>query len=724
MALIKCSECGQMVSTKAEKCPKCGYSVRLSMEQEQEKAKQPIEIHPTMETEKNEVVNNEPQFQQKSKKKGILIAVIVALIIGCGVSYALYINNNSSSNNQPQNKPFNGSSSSCGQPQDNFSEITEQFTDKVWKYEELGSFSEGFAAVQRNGLWGYIDKDGNEVIPCQYESAKGFVNSRAVVEKGDLYGCIDTKGREVIPFEYGWINHYTDYFTVNKDYKDVHGCGCIDNNGKEIAPCIYSAISPFSDGLSRVRKGDLYGYIDKQGKEVIPCKYEYADVFSDGLALIEKDGLYGFIDIRGNETIPCKYTYAHPFSEGMAAVQIADADGISKGGYIDSKGNEVIPCIYNTAIGMNPFSNGIAIVMDEQGFLGCINTKGEEVLVCVYGDIQVFDNIIAARESASQSYWLFDMTGKKISTSEYDAIYPAGKGQFIVIRNGKSGFINQDSKVVIPLMFDAQFSEDSDAGWIAECKPFVEGVSIVRQNGRYGAIDEQGNKIVPYIYDEIWDFSEGFAVARIGEKWGYIDMKGNSTFSQDEIAAASLRETKHNEEVENIEENVSLVDNQTKSIVQKSGFSSWEDVINFLPNKKFVSHDFYGYEYANELTFRGENGKLVMCINGVKIGEVGYDLRDKDKFNPNKIHMLLRVIETDYPMNGGVKRDYVFTIKTDKQRGVYLYFEPRLQENIFTHERFYEYYIPMFENGKLNMNFSSADTYEECKFFYYYAVDE
>lgn len=58
-------------------------------------------------------------------------------------------------------------------------------------------------------------------------------------------------------------------------------------------------------------------------------------------------------------------------------------------------------------------------------------------------------------------------------------------------------------------MFDAQFSEDSDAGWIAECKPFVEGVSIVRQNGRYGAIDEQGNKIVPYIYDEIWDFRKG-----------------------------------------------------------------------------------------------------------------------------------------------------------------------------------------------------------------------
>lgn len=68
MALIKCKNCGQMVSTKAENCPKCGYSVRLSMEQEQEEAKQSVETHSTTETEQKEVINNEPQ--QRSSKKG------------------------------------------------------------------------------------------------------------------------------------------------------------------------------------------------------------------------------------------------------------------------------------------------------------------------------------------------------------------------------------------------------------------------------------------------------------------------------------------------------------------------------------------------------------------------------------------------------------------------------------------------------------------------------
>ncbi len=101
MALIKCKNCGQMVSTKAENCPKCGYSVRLSMEQEQEEAKQSVETHSTTETEQKEVINNEPQ--QRSSKKGIIIAVVVIVTIGCGVLFAL-LNDNGNSGANGQSK--------------------------------------------------------------------------------------------------------------------------------------------------------------------------------------------------------------------------------------------------------------------------------------------------------------------------------------------------------------------------------------------------------------------------------------------------------------------------------------------------------------------------------------------------------------------------------------------------------------------------------------------
>lgn len=101
MALIRCKGCGQMVSDRAEKCPKCGYSVRLSMEQ-QEETKQSVEPHTTtLNTSKEEVTNDNPKPQQRSSKKGIIIAIIVVVIIGCGVLFTL-LNSNNGSNDQQQ----------------------------------------------------------------------------------------------------------------------------------------------------------------------------------------------------------------------------------------------------------------------------------------------------------------------------------------------------------------------------------------------------------------------------------------------------------------------------------------------------------------------------------------------------------------------------------------------------------------------------------------------
>lgn len=101
MALIKCKGCGQMVSDRAEKCPKCGYPVRLSIEQQQEETEQSVNTHFTTGTEKKETINDNLQSRQKSSKKGLLIAAVIVVIIGCGVLFAL-LNNNNGSNGQQQ----------------------------------------------------------------------------------------------------------------------------------------------------------------------------------------------------------------------------------------------------------------------------------------------------------------------------------------------------------------------------------------------------------------------------------------------------------------------------------------------------------------------------------------------------------------------------------------------------------------------------------------------
>lgn len=62
------------------------------------------------------------------------------------------------------------------------------------KYGWAYSFSEGLAKVLLNGKYGYIDKQGHTVIPCKYDDADPFSEGLAWVELNGKKGCINTRG--------------------------------------------------------------------------------------------------------------------------------------------------------------------------------------------------------------------------------------------------------------------------------------------------------------------------------------------------------------------------------------------------------------------------------------------------------------------------------------------------------------------------------------------------
>lgn len=55
----------------------------------------------------------------------------------------------------------------------------------ITEYTSTTGFSDGFAAVEKNGLWGYIDTDFKEVITPQYTYANDFENGKAAVTTTD-----------------------------------------------------------------------------------------------------------------------------------------------------------------------------------------------------------------------------------------------------------------------------------------------------------------------------------------------------------------------------------------------------------------------------------------------------------------------------------------------------------------------------------------------------------
>ena len=253
------------------------------------------------------------------------------------------------------------------------------FIDKTGKvvispeYSGAGDFSEGFAAVYKNGKWGFIDKTGKEITSFQYDSTLSFCEGLAAVIKSGKAGFVDTTGKEVVPCTYDDTKgFYQALAAVKKSGK----WGFIDKTGEEVIPFQYDDVTSFFQGLAGVKKNGKWGFVDKTGEIVIDFQYDEAGTFANGLGPVKQNGKYGYVDRTGELKIPCKFDVAGYFSDGLALV---GQNG--KFGYIDQTGKNVVPFKYNNAA---PFSEGFAAVYaylgGNDGSWGFIDKTGEEVV--------------------------------------------------------------------------------------------------------------------------------------------------------------------------------------------------------------------------------------------------------------------------------------------------------------------------------------------------------
>ena len=59
------------------------------------------------------------------------------------------------------------------------------------QYDSICHFCEGLSKVRKDGKYGFIDADGNVVIPLKYSVAKNYSEGLAVVKENDKYGFIN-----------------------------------------------------------------------------------------------------------------------------------------------------------------------------------------------------------------------------------------------------------------------------------------------------------------------------------------------------------------------------------------------------------------------------------------------------------------------------------------------------------------------------------------------------
>ena len=145
-------------------------------------------------------------------------------------------------------------------------------------YGQLPYFSEGLAAVENaDGLYGFIDKTGKEVIPCQYYHAEGFSDGLAVVTDCVNFheGYIDRNGNVVIPFQYDLAFSFSEGLAAVRYYwpNGLWDEGFIDKTGVEIVPHKYKNVRPFQDGIAFAANASdktVILKLDKNGQPPVP----------------------------------------------------------------------------------------------------------------------------------------------------------------------------------------------------------------------------------------------------------------------------------------------------------------------------------------------------------------------------------------------------------------------------------------------------------------------
>ena len=358
MALIKCNECGHEVSDKASMCPNCGCPIQ---------------------TEGNPSVNEtnvESQHEKKGNgKKWALLAVLLCII--CGGGYYAYT------------KLFKG-----GSDKESIVELTPEFINAIQKYDKLGSFSEGYAAVLKDGKWGYINIKGEEVISCQYSNpyeeytSGAFHEELAAVQKDGKWGYINTKGEEVIPinldvqyancFSDGLaviINDYNNFSVIDTKGNVVFKGKCnIEQFGEEM---VYEMQQNYVQGkLYMPVESNKYAVYDKQGKKLGEESEEQKDDF-----------------IKQNSKVLYKI-YSDEREENISL------------GLIDVDGKVIVPATYDRIgdkVGGNvDFSNGVLVVMIEE--------IGEDVMEGQAGEIYSPDT--------KYHYGYVDLKGKDTFSDE------------------------------------------------------------------------------------------------------------------------------------------------------------------------------------------------------------------------------------------------------------------------------------------------------------------
>ncbi len=353
--------------------------------------------------------------------------------------------------------------------------------------------------VKKNGLWGCINHEGKQIIPCEYNHElcpiiiEGEVYIPITNRSTGLRGVLNAYGKTIIPCEYKDIE-ILEYSYPKKYHllfvQNVNGkWGAINVKGEIVIPIIYDepqSGKPSNLGLVFFRKGDKWGGFNENGKNVLPFIFNYSaqqPMFTKQNVIVQTmDKTWFACDKNGNKKKlnmdSQDELYIYPDDNILIAYTPGKGDAL-----FDVASNKYVSGrFYQIELGYQ--RKFVADVETTNGFKSfIINDKGQ-----------------------------------RISSNEYDEVHYLHYGYLEVKKDNRYGVIDYNDRIIVP--FEYENSNDINT--------LTPNLFVVSKNGKAGIVNLNNQIVLDFLYDGI-AFDEKTKLIEITKdnKYNFLDNKWN-----------------------------------------------------------------------------------------------------------------------------------------------------------------------------------------------------
>lgn len=494
-------------------------------------------------------------------------------------------------------------------------------------FDNAGPFSEGLAFVQQGEWSGFINLQGQKVLPVSHKWARPFVNGTAVfITDDDKFGVINKQGKQILAAEYEDIKQLLQPYLI---VKKADNYGVFDQQGQMLVEPKYADIQIIGNlALARLKEQRDSVLINLRTGDLYKFKVADIDEFKDGVATVrfinDNDEIIpGYLTDKGEIVAVAKGETVTNLAEGAVLIKGKDYSSVQMVGSQSRQGNVVTSVLYED---YKSFTDGY-LPVNKNGRWGVIDTQGKEKIPFMYRDIEALEQGLFV---AKKGVGVIDTQGALVAPPIYTYIKRLDDGSFKVSMSSLSsdnlGVLRSGGQLLIPTEYDDIDLLDASAH-----------VYRVVKEGKVGVIGAEGQPLVPIEYDCINYMIDGpellLPLSRHGKLWGIVDLRGKVILPEQ---YEKVRRVSFERIAVKKDGKWGLVNNLGEEIVPltfESIYNESEGLLTVKRNGKFGFIDSNGqlvidYKYDKASLF--EDGEVYVETQGkaFKIDRLGHVVRE------------------------------------------------------------------------------------------------